>query len=1114
MMQMDDVAGPNPDARERLFEEAVQAYLEQRESGHPDKSNLLARYEAVAAELETFFAAQEAVGAVLLYAPTRLNQAITPGGVVVAQVQRHSEPFARFANFPPELTANEQYEMVRELGRGGMGVVYLAKNKLMNRLEVLKVINETLLDHPGAIERFLREIRSAAKLNHANVVTAYSAMQQGELLAFAMEYVEGQDLASLVKSRGPLPILHACHYVQQAASGLEHAFEKGMVHRDIKPQNLILAREGKKHIIKVLDFGLAKAAREKTEDTRLTGEGTMLGTPDYIAPEQALDAAKADIRADIYSLGCTLYCLLAGRPPFSAGSLGAILMAHQSQEARPLNIVRPGVPKELAAVVHKMMAKSPAERYQTPLEVVQALTWFVKQSSGAEGGGSGDAEDTPLDFLQTPTESKPAAGRSGRWKWGVPVALLFPVLLLALTELTGVTRWLRNQQPTPDPSKSGAPNYMDKQPAAPAPEQFAACPLDALDPGMIPPEERFDWQPKELVAVLGEHQQRHWGTVTSVAFSPDGKYLVSGGYYDYLRVWEAATMKEVAVHKLPAAAVGVGSIAFHPDGKMIAAVGHRSGICYLCEFDRGQLKDAGELRSDGDAIVRAAFAPGGKSLAAGCQNGVILRWDLNNRKVAPVKAIGHTEAIHALAFSPDGKLMASAGDNMVRLWDVSEGKPKPSQILKEQMEGVSAVAFCSNGHILVTGCPEITYFWDIRGKEPKKMLESKGVGGRVTSSANGDIVAASWNWLVRFWKVEKGQIQEWKMISTPTPEVFAIEFSPNGQMFASAGNSGIVSMWDVSGETPKETHPVKLDKHYYLQWFPRADISSDGRLLVCAAYDHPVQIWEMGGPIPKKKRLDALSSNSLELSPMNGWLAFDDNGRNRVLLTKLNGPEERSFEVLSNAAGTTRIAFSQNGRVLAHSGGNFANPARIGVWDTSGAHPKEKALLQAEGEVWRLAVSADGMLVAAIKSPTTEVQLWDISQAKPQPLPALKHERGVTSLAFAPKGKLLACGSSRFTQLWDLSGPEPKVQAKFLMSGSGISVSFSPAGDRLVVATNTGKLIVWDVSTEKEWWQCQLPGFADKVRITPDGRHVVTVNSNGTIYILRLKDREGKKYTP
>jgi serine/threonine protein kinase len=332
----------------------------------------------------------------------------------LGDVSRAPQPPASHApvpNLPPELANNPQYEILRELGRGGMGVVYLAKNKLMDRFEVLKVVNKALLDHPAAVERFLREIRAAAKLSHPNVVAAYSAVQIGELLAFAMEYVEGQDLAGLVKSQGPLPVPHACFYVQQAASGLQHAYEKGMVHRDIKPQNLILAREDKKHIVKVLDFGLAKATREKKDDTGLTGEGKMLGTPDYIAPEQTLDAAKADIRADIYSLGCTLYYLLSGHPPFSANSLGAILLAHQMNEAKTLNLERPEVPEELAAVVRKMMAKSPAKRYQTPLEVVQALSPFVKQGATPKASSelsSSAAAPKPVVQLATPLAPPPA----------------------------------------------------------------------------------------------------------------------------------------------------------------------------------------------------------------------------------------------------------------------------------------------------------------------------------------------------------------------------------------------------------------------------------------------------------------------------------------------------------------------------------------------------------------------------------------------------------------------------------------------------------------------------------------------------------------------------------
>ena len=209
-----------------------------------------------------------------------------------------------------------------------MGTVYLARNRLMGRLEVLKIVSGHLMNRRGVLERFLVEIRNAAALHHPNVVAAYSASRAGESIIFAMEYVEGLDLSKLVKAKGPLPVANACNYVHQAALALQHAHENGMVHRDIKPSNLMLSRQGNRPVIKVLDFGLAKINSEGRLDGGLTREGQMLGTPDYIAPEQISDARRADIRADIYSLGCTLYHLLTGGPPFEATSLYDILQAH------------------------------------------------------------------------------------------------------------------------------------------------------------------------------------------------------------------------------------------------------------------------------------------------------------------------------------------------------------------------------------------------------------------------------------------------------------------------------------------------------------------------------------------------------------------------------------------------------------------------------------------------------------------------------------------------------------------------------------------------------------------------------------------------------------------
>jgi hypothetical protein len=320
---------------------------------------------------------------------------------------------------PPGLADHPDYAIKRELGRGGMGVVYLAHNTLLGRDEVLKVMGRQIIERPGVLERFLREIRVVAMLRHPNIVTAYHATRLGDSIIFAMEYVEGLDLFRMVKAKGPLPVGHACNFVCQAALGLQHAHEEGLVHRDIKPGNLMLSRKGDKATIKVLDFDLAKATREERIDVKLTSVGQALGTPDYIAPEQIIDAPSADVRADIYSLGGTLYHLLTGRPPFEADSLYDMFQAHMSRDADPVNFVRPEVPAELAALVAKMMAKDRARRFQTPGEVAEALTPFFKKGNVAfkatkpdvSGGGQTAARRPETGAGPTPVERATDAGK-------------------------------------------------------------------------------------------------------------------------------------------------------------------------------------------------------------------------------------------------------------------------------------------------------------------------------------------------------------------------------------------------------------------------------------------------------------------------------------------------------------------------------------------------------------------------------------------------------------------------------------------------------------------------------------------------------------------------------
>ena len=263
------------------------------------------------------------------------------------------------------------YLILDQIGTGGMGQVYLAEHTAMRRLVALKVFPPYSADDEVAKERFLREARAAAALDHPNIMRVFDLCQEGRLLYLVMEYVDGISLQAIVSRHGPLEIAAACHYARQIAFGLQHAYELGFVHRDIKPANLILDRAG---VVRILDLGLVRS--EADADSGLTKQldsKSILGTADYVAPEQAVDSSNVDIRADLYSLGATLYYLLAGRPLFPEGRTAQKLVWQQIKDPTAIDVLRPDVPAGMAAVIHKLLEKRPQDRYSTPLEVFDAF---------------------------------------------------------------------------------------------------------------------------------------------------------------------------------------------------------------------------------------------------------------------------------------------------------------------------------------------------------------------------------------------------------------------------------------------------------------------------------------------------------------------------------------------------------------------------------------------------------------------------------------------------------------------------------------------------------------------------------------------------------------------
>ena len=287
-----------------------------------------------------------------------------------------------------------QYVIQEQVGRGAVGRVYRANHRTMNRSVAIKVLNPELTRTADAREAFEREVRAAARLNHPNVVTAYDLNEVGGRPYLVLEFVDGPTLDALVRERGPLPVGHACEFVRQVAWGLQHAHEQGLVHRDVKPANLLVARPSKSSpacLVKIADFGIARTAPAEPGGSR-----GLVGTPDYVAPEQADDPNRADHRSDLYSLGCVFYFLLTGKPPFPGGTPQDKVRRHRSEEPVRVERLRPDVLPAVAGIVHKLLAKDPAARFASAAELAERLEGLATGFGGpAVDGGSVGVELPP-----------------------------------------------------------------------------------------------------------------------------------------------------------------------------------------------------------------------------------------------------------------------------------------------------------------------------------------------------------------------------------------------------------------------------------------------------------------------------------------------------------------------------------------------------------------------------------------------------------------------------------------------------------------------------------------------------------------------------------------------
>ncbi|MFO0817436.1 MAG: protein kinase [Pirellulales bacterium] len=311
------------------------------------------------------------------------------------------------------------YKLLGHLGTGGMSSVYLAEHRLMRQCRAIKVLPKSRVADSSYLARFQREAQATATLRHRNIVRAYDVDNEGDTHYLVMEYVAGSDLNSLVKERSPefLDYVTVADYIAQAAEGLQHAHDNNLIHRDIKPANLLVDDKG---IVKILDLGLALFSSDEAASLTIAHNENVLGTADYLAPEQALNSHDVDARADIYALGCTLYFLLTGHPPFPEGSLAQRIAKHQTQFPADIRLDRPDCPRELLDLANRMMQKRKERRIQTAREVAEKLrNWLATQSRGGAAVGASSAATVASASAASPGASTPHGSAKARGDSGV-----------------------------------------------------------------------------------------------------------------------------------------------------------------------------------------------------------------------------------------------------------------------------------------------------------------------------------------------------------------------------------------------------------------------------------------------------------------------------------------------------------------------------------------------------------------------------------------------------------------------------------------------------------------------------------------------------------------------